>query len=168
MSIYVKQNETIEQLSGIVAGEGQQLLVDLFYPVGTYYETSIESFDPNISWGGTWIQDTKGLTTSGAYESTDIEEGNSKLFLSIGQTTGEVNHTLTVSELAKHKHPHKLIATSLNDVSGNVNEAGYQTNIMNNYNMVIYSEGYGFETGRSEAHNNTQPTIGVIRWHRIA
>lgn len=29
-------------------------LIDLFYPVGSYYETSDTDFDPNKKWGGTW------------------------------------------------------------------------------------------------------------------
>lgn len=29
-------------------------LLNLIYPVGTYYETSDTDFDPNTSWGGTW------------------------------------------------------------------------------------------------------------------
>ena len=31
-----------------------------FYPVGSYYETSDDSFDPNIAWGGTWERETAG------------------------------------------------------------------------------------------------------------
>lgn len=29
--------------------------IDLFYPVGAYFETSDSTFDPNIKWGGTWV-----------------------------------------------------------------------------------------------------------------
>ena len=29
-------------------------LLNLFYPVGSYYETSDAEFNPNTSWGGTW------------------------------------------------------------------------------------------------------------------
>lgn len=32
-------------------------LLDLFYPVGSYYVTSDASFNPNESWGGTWNLD---------------------------------------------------------------------------------------------------------------
>ena len=45
-----------EQLSG---------LLDLFYPVGSYYETSDISFFPEAVWGGTWRMDTKGYVTLG-------------------------------------------------------------------------------------------------------
>ena len=33
-------------------------LVDLVYPVGTYYKTSNTSFNPNTVFGGTWTEDT--------------------------------------------------------------------------------------------------------------
>lgn len=29
-------------------------LLDLFYPVGSYYENSESDFNPNKVWGGTW------------------------------------------------------------------------------------------------------------------
>lgn len=32
-------------------------LIDVFYPVGSYYETSDSTFDPNITWGGTWSRE---------------------------------------------------------------------------------------------------------------
>lgn len=31
----------------------EMTLLDMFYPVGSYYETSDGSFNPNTSWGGT-------------------------------------------------------------------------------------------------------------------
>ena len=31
--------------------------IDLFYPVGASFETSDSTFDPNVSWGGTWTSD---------------------------------------------------------------------------------------------------------------
>ena len=42
--------------------------VDMFFPVGSYYETSDASFDPNVSWGGTWVLITNAVQgTTGAY-----------------------------------------------------------------------------------------------------
>lgn len=37
---------------------GQTGLLDLFYPVGSYYKTTNTSFDPNVFWGGVWEEDT--------------------------------------------------------------------------------------------------------------
>lgn len=30
-------------------------ILDMFYPVGSYYETADSSFDPEANWGGTWV-----------------------------------------------------------------------------------------------------------------
>lgn len=37
---------------------GGNNIFDTFYPVGSYYETSDSTFDPNTAWGGTWNKDT--------------------------------------------------------------------------------------------------------------
>lgn len=55
------------------------------WPVGSYYETSDINFDPNVSWGGTWVQDSVGRVTIG-YDSTDSD------FNSIGKTGGSKTH----------------------------------------------------------------------------
>lgn len=34
-------------------------LLDLFYPVGIYVETSDSNFNPNISWGGSGLRTLK-------------------------------------------------------------------------------------------------------------
>lgn len=34
---------------------------NIFYPVGSYYETTDTTFNPNITWGGTWELETEGL-----------------------------------------------------------------------------------------------------------
>lgn len=33
-------------------------ILNMFYPVGSYYETSDDTFDPNVRWGGTWVKDS--------------------------------------------------------------------------------------------------------------
>lgn len=45
--------------SGNISISGGGSVLD-FYPVGSYYETSDSSFDPNVSWGGTWLLETAG------------------------------------------------------------------------------------------------------------
>lgn len=49
----------IKTINGIdILGMGNANLMDVMYPVGSYYETSDATFDPNVSWGGTWSLDT--------------------------------------------------------------------------------------------------------------
>ncbi len=60
-------------------------LLDFIYPVGSYYETSDTSFNPNTAWGGTWVEDTKGRVTV-ALDSDDID------FDTINETGGGKTH----------------------------------------------------------------------------
>lgn len=139
--------------------------LDFFYPVGCYFETSDTSFNPNEIWGGEWVQDTKGLTTVGAYEATDTDpDVNGRLYLKQGNITGEVNHTLDIKEMPEHKH------TVNGNYGRDINSGGWGAPIGNNTGYVLAPENitnYLNYTGESKPHNNTQPSIGVVRWHRI-
>lgn len=142
----------------------QNSLLDFFYPVGTYYETSVESFDPNTEWGGTWVEDTKGLATVGAYANDDTNPGNSRTYLHLGSIYGESSHILSIDEMPRHRF----------GVGSRAN--GDQNAIAASGNMIgreflgssVYNSYYTEYLGNDQAHNNTQPSIGVIRWHRIA
>ena len=35
-------------------------MLPIFYPVGSYYETSDPTFDPNVEWGGVWELEASG------------------------------------------------------------------------------------------------------------
>ena len=61
-------------------------ILNLFYPVGSYYETSDTSFDPEIAWGGQWQLETEGQvhvsgSANGTYQvtgaPTDTTDGGS-------------------------------------------------------------------------------------------
>ena len=125
-------------------------MVDYFYPVGSYYETSDSTFDPNVTFGGTWELETEGQVHIGAGENYEI-----------GDTGGEATHTLTVNEMPSHAH------TLLYDGSGGFS-FGYQYSSKGARAAATEnSSGIG-NTGGSQAHNNMQPYIVVNRWHRIA
>ena len=68
-------------------------MIDRFYPVGSYYETSDTSFNPNVSWGGRWVLETEGSVHIGAGSN-----------YTIGSTGGEATHTLTTNEMPNHNH----------------------------------------------------------------
>lgn len=144
-------------------------ILDLFYPVGSYYETSNTSFDPNVSWGGTWTQDTAGRITV-AYDDSQTE------FDSVGETGGEKSHTLIEAELPSISG--KVTMHSSNSAT-NVHavEDHFTSDI---YNPNSYRDGGTtgsgaascgnmiFSFGSGQAHNNLQPYVVVKRWHRIA
>ena len=121
----------------------------MFYPVGSYYETSDTSFNPNTAWGGTWVEDSAGRVTVAK---------NSGTFATVGATGGEASHTLTVNEMPSHNHDSNGWA-AVSDGSGSyitLGGAGASTDY------------HTRSTGGGAAHNNLQPYIVVKRWHRTA
>lgn len=132
-------------------------LVDFFYPVGTYYETSDTSFNPNTAWGGTWVEDTAGRVL------VAMDTGT---FTTVGATGGEETHTLTKTEMPSHNHGvHYWINSNLPGGSDRLiaygNTSGQTPQYQNSTNWVS-------NTGGDGAHNNLQPYIVVKRWHRTA
>ena len=66
--------------------------LDLYYPVGSIYQTSNANFDPNITFGGTWELITNKFLIGAGDEYENGEEG------------GSATHTLTAQEMPKHGH----------------------------------------------------------------
>lgn len=123
------------------------------YPVGSYYETSDASFDPNTAWGGTWVLDSKGRVTVSRDET--IADFNT-----VGKTGGEKTHTLTVDEMPNHTHK--------DGTSASIAYAGYAGA---NTAQVAFDANSGratTATGGGQAHNNMPPYVVVNRWHRTA
>lgn len=145
-------------LYGKGGGGLHKSLLDLLHPIGEYYETSNTSFDPNVSWGGTWVKETD--------ERVLVAAGSS---IAVGATGGEKTHTLSVNEMARHRHSGLRWGTSedepitLNEGSGKGYNVSYKGGNSYQYNSITTAlEGGG------EAHNNMQPYKGVVRWHRTA
>jgi microcystin-dependent protein len=69
-------------------------LIDIIYPVGTYYETTDATFNPNTAWAGTtWQKITDGrVLIAGGDEYT------------VGTNYGEKTHKITTSEMPTHNH----------------------------------------------------------------
>lgn len=129
-------------------------LLDFIYPVGSYYETSDTSFNPNTAWGGTWLEDTKGRVTV-ALDSNDND------FDTINETGGEKQHTLTVNEIPSHQHNGLQGVGLAFTGSGSQGDGIHLANSSDNRIKT-------FSTGGDEPHNNLQPYIVVKRWHRTA
>lgn len=138
-------------LSAENLNQAQDLLIDLIWPVGSYYETSDDSFDPNISWGGTWELDSQGKITI----SQDTADDD---FNALGKTGGSKTHTQTLEELAPHVHGIKA-NTNENATSG----AGRWPWV--NYNGI---NRYTESAGEGQPMDIMNPYIVVKRWHRTA
>lgn len=154
--VSLNTNPSIPEINKITAENINEILNFINYnlfPVGSYYETSDTSFDPNVTWGGTWVKDSKGRVTV-ALDDSDAD------FNTISKTGGEKTHTLTIDEMPSHNHSVNSRATtfastgSFNPQQGNGDRTWELLNVNN--------------TGGDQAHNNVQPYVVVVRWHRIA
>ena len=161
-------------------------LIDMFYPIGSYYETSDTSFDPNVEWSGTWVLESGGLV--------HVSAGTG---YTAGDTGGEAEHTLTTSEMPSHTHiqdRHRHSApnssydafmvynfTSLGEVGLSETRVSQATSgsryavSCNNASFdatytryVAYDTPTNQNTGGGDSHNNMQPYVVVNRWHRTA
>lgn len=151
--------DTTTPLNSTNLNNMQKLLVDLIYPVGTYYDTSDIDFDPNTAWEGTWVLDQSGTVLV-----SKSSASSSKFNGDVNTVVGEEEHTLTTNEMPKHNH--NLIASEGGNIlfppysaksngdSGNVEIGGYAT-------ITTYA-------GENQPHNNVQPSKIVNRWHRTA
>ena len=133
-----------------------KLLLDVMYPVGSYYETSNTSFNPNTAWGGTWVREDDG-TALVSYKSSGAFNEN------IETIVGEETHQLTINEMPGHTHTLNYGAVS-NKAGGVL--PGLQSG-------GAWNDGIDLNTqmssiGGNQAHNNVQPSKVVYRWHRTA
>ena len=120
------------------------------YPVGAYYITESET-TPASLFGGSWAR-VSGYFLYGAALQT-----------SVGITGGEIEHTLTVSEIPSHEH-----VIYLQPNTGSYNGVGFYTN-GGGYNDAFAEKAYLYMNGQGgAAHNNMPPYRQVNIWRRTA
>lgn len=125
--------------------------INNIYPVGSYYETSESSFNPNNSWAGTWVLENDGTVL--------VSKSNSQSSIfndDVGDIVGEEKHQLSLQEIPSHRHK-----ISVSEGSGS---AGWAK--VGDWNA---SESFQSDwAGGGQAHNIVQPSKIVYRWHRTA
>lgn len=101
-------------------------LLDLFYPVGTIYQTLNYRFNPNESWGGDWVRLLDGATlVDSGY---NVETDSTIIGSNVGQIVGNKFHTLTIKEMPEHTH-------TFTGSSVETSSAGRHNHIINYNNM---------------------------------
>ena len=147
-----------------VSFEGKSL-IDLIYPVGAIYISSI-NVDPEALFGGKWakLEDVFLLGASAKYPE--------------GSTGGEASHTLTVDEMPSHKHEIYQHVNGYNfAVVTQYGEGGGQAIAIGGSNGLIssltpssgdYAKGLvnSWYTGGNQQHNNMPPYLAVHMWKR--
>ena len=147
-------------------------LLDIFYPVGSYYETSDASFNPNTAWGGTWVEDSTGKVTV-------AQDTNDTAFDVIGETGGlkQTNHVFYRPPINTSR-AQDAGQTYLNHVQNFVNawlQSGGSSSLTSSQSVAavggeVRSDGQiNTEAGFFKyTSTNLQPYITVKRWHRTA
>lgn len=126
---------------------------ETLYPIGSIYISTNNSFNPNTSWGGTWVKTAEGRCLIGANDTYIL-----------GSTGGEASHILTTAEMPSHKHRFSKPAwTNSEYETGNRYLSSYGSD-------KVCTETFGEteSTGNNIAHNNMQPYLSVYMWERTA
>ena len=137
-------------------------LFDIFYPIGSYYETSNLTWTPQgAGWYGTWVEDSAGTTTAAKDDGT---------FKNVGSVVGEETHVLTQSELPKIEGTLPHMAYGEYKLSGVFSWGAYapQSQFEGQQSTANNKYAYKMSFGNNQPHNNIQPTLVVRRWHRTA
>ena len=151
--------------------EQTQRMLNLFYPVGSYYETSDTTFDPNTAWGGTWVEDTAGRI---------LVSQDTGTFTTVGATGGSETHAHDF-RIGFHRYYGTLGGDDMKN-SGAYSYAqskysksyGYEADTATERNnalqnsMTSYNEAIVYSIGDTKTESSLQPYIIVKRWHRTA
>lgn len=171
-------------------------MIDVFYPVGSYYETSNTAFDPNTSWGGTWVLEMAGQVhvSAGTGYSVSGANGADGVGTSDGGSPYIQAHTHGFTNPSVPNHTHaisgKYFVYSDNSAANNVNitisSSGTSRKVdagTNSSSNVFHHAGATSATGACTTtggsvgavsgvttgnKGNMQPFIVVNRWHRTA
>lgn len=131
-------------------------LLNIFYPIGSYYDTSDNNFNPNVDWGGTWELDLSG-TVLVSKSSSSLSQFN----VPAGTVVGEEAHTLIEDEI-----PPLNCYAPINATGGNIayfrDYDGYAGSNIGPTPIAKTKETIAIP------HNIIQPSKIVNRWHRIA
>lgn len=199
--VLAKASNSNYDLTWAAAGAGGGLtsaqVVDLVYPVGAIYVSTV-STNPNTIFGrGTWAAFGTGRTLVG------VDSGQTE-FDTVEETGGAKTHTLTESEIPSHthvqnshnhtqdahthtqnahNHTQRYHSATTGPLSGPTTAPDTSSNTVTNYGITTAdttatnqnttatnqaATATNQNTGGGGAHNNLQPYITVYFWKRTA
>lgn len=142
------------------------------YKVGDIYITTTQG-NPSTTLGyGTWVRYGEGRVIVGFSETSSHPDWTKVL----NNTFGGYTHTLTVSELASHKHsvaPFDKFTSRAADSGKETQGSGdydrrndeYSTGAMGTVDWQTATEK---AAGGNQPHNNVQPSIVTFVWRRVS
>lgn len=158
-----------DTVSVMDANSTLRALFDFIHPVGSYYETSDTSFNPNTTWGGTWVLETEGQVHISAGSNYAVSGA-----LTNTSDGGEETHTLTIDEMPSHSHNpangtgYAFVETNADSTLSRRSAGGSTTSNYVTSTQAFYRHTATNSKGGGDAHNIMQPYIVVNRWHRTA
>lgn len=133
-------------------------LFDIFYPIGSYYETSNLTWTPQgAGWYGTWVEDSAGTTTVARDNGT---------FKNVGSVVGSETKTTGSHAITQNELPGRVMVRT-QDSSGSACTTNVSASGWNNHCL----DDAGLPSGKGHNHgdlNVIQPSTIVRRWHRTA
>lgn len=141
-------------------------LIDIFYPVGSYYETSDTTFNPNTAWGGTWSLETAGkFHVSAGTGYTAGSTGGSKDAIVVSHShTGGNGSTFGFVTFEAGKGTGRAQVTTGTGRYAYLGGSGASSADSSgiNYSSTTSTD------GSSGTNANLPPYVAVNRWHRTA
>jgi len=168
-----------------------KFFTNIFYPVGSYYETTDTTFNPNTTWGGTWELETEGLVHISSGENYEVsandQDGGAEQITYTPQGTNAAIK-LTAAQSGMPSHNHSPSDTSYGFLTAQSGTVGRQNKTTGGSSWVsVYANGAvsrhtatnSKSANATEAHSHTftgtqatldnmQPYKIVNRWHRTA
>lgn len=148
---------TQDELKDLLGVSSSGTTVLDMYPVGSIYQTTSSTFNPQTAWGGTWerIKDAFLLAAGTTYAG--------------GSTGGEATHKLTAQEMPSHTHTMYVNndASSYGwtpKVGTYLTKTDHVTTSTKNYGGILAQDG----AGGDQVHNNMPPYVAVYVWKRTA
>ena len=140
MQPYLVTNYIIKAKNSSVASGQQLQAMELFYPVGSYFETSDSEFDPNVEWGGEW--------------SCQIPQ---EVLINTGSVTVNANQNYNLCTITLEPNTEYMIYTNVKTNNGN------SLTLLN----AIDINGTVKNQHGAEARVTTSSGQGVVNWRYV-